>query len=55
MRLSTSLVDLMQTSSRCQSQSLVDISQISSKILSFSFVDYRVDFVKTQNGYVQFL
>lgn len=55
MILSTTLVDLMQTSSRCQSQSLVDISQISSEILSFSFVDLRVNFVKTQNGSVQFL
>lgn len=45
MRLSTTLVDLMQTSSRCQSQSLVDISQISSEILSFSFVYLRVVFV----------
>lgn len=48
MRLSTTFVDLMQASSRCQSQSLVNISQISSEILSFSFVDLRVDFVKTK-------
>lgn len=52
MKLSTTLVDLMQTSSRCQSQSVVDISEISSEILSFSFVDLRVDFVKTPNGSV---